>query len=209
MREPERSKPSVRELQEAARRDPDFMIQAAWEMLAETGSPFHAWLAVKTCIDHNRSFPEWLLAYLGQCAERMQSEKAAAEGRDLRKVLPWIFGFPNVFDPTQGKRGPGNLLDPYREEPEGLSLFALRFATRIELGEPVTEAMRNACNEAFDGKDADADEKTLRRRLREFNLKEGPASVEQWKKITREHYSSIFRALEAAYVRVSRDSDVQ
>ena len=123
------------------------------------------------------------------------SEEAKREGRDLRKVLPWIFGFPNVLEPTQRKRGPGNLLDPRPAEPN-TTYFALRFAIRLEEGEEPAAAMRNACNDVFDGKSANADEKTLRRwLLKEFDLTEWPSNADDWKAVAREHHQSRFEFL--------------
>ena len=165
---------------EALRRDPDFLIQGAFLWFRDTGNPYYAWCALQFCIEHQKAFPEWLLTYLAGCAERMMSDEASNEGRDLRKALPGIFGFPNVFEPTQRKHGPGNLLDPYSIEPDTTS-FALQFATRLEKGETPSAAMRNACD-VLKGKDADADEKTLRRwLLKEFDLKEWPSNADAWK----------------------------
>ena len=166
---------------EAASRDSDFMTEGALASWADTGNPHYVWFAIKICTEHKKPLPEWILAYLADCADRMLSDEARAGGHDLRKMLPWIFGFPS-------KRGPGNLLDPDREEPKGALNFALRFATHIELGKSPTAAMREACNDAFKGENVDADEKTLRRwLLKQFDLKKWPASAELWKKITREH----------------------
>jgi hypothetical protein len=177
--------------------DPDFVLRGARGELADTGNPYYAWMAIQVCIEHEKEFPDWVLAYLGECAERMMSDKARKEGRDIRKALPWIFGFPNVLDPSQRKRGPGNMLDPYGG-PDTLT-FALRFAVRLEQGEQPSAAMSNACNDVFDGREASADEKTLRRwLLKEFNLKKSPKTAEEWKKVARRHYRSLGESFLAA-----------
>jgi hypothetical protein len=166
---------SAEELFEPLLNDPDFKLESAFESYTESGNPYFAWEAVKVCNSHNKPFPDWLCAYLGDCADRITSPEAAAGGHDLRKVLPWIFGFPN-------KRGPGNLLKP-TESAEELCDFAYKFAFRVAKGEQPSAAMRDACIDAFDGKMAEADEKTLRRWLcRVFDLKDWPADQTQWKK---------------------------
>ena len=186
--------PRPRELFEAMRHDPDFWLQGTLQELAHTGNPYFAWMAIQVCIEHGRQFPEWLLAYLGDCAERMLSDKAREGGRDIRKVLPWIFGFPNVFDPSQSKKGPGNLLNP-EGDPDMLD-FVLNFATRLERGEKLSAAVRNACNTAFSGKLADVDDKTLRSWLRKcLGLKEEPPNADAWLDAAREYYCSIWEGL--------------
>jgi hypothetical protein len=187
-----------RKMMEAGIRNPnpDVLLRLIGEMLADNGNPYYAWTAVDVCIKHGTEFPEWLFAYLGECAERMLSDEAKKEGRDLRKALPWIFGFPNVLDPTQRKRGPGNMLDP-EGDPDRMK-FAFKFAIRLERGQQPAAAMSDACNDVFDGKNDSADEKTLRRwLLKEFDLKKSPKSAEEWKKVAREHFSSIAEDLVA------------
>jgi hypothetical protein len=145
----------LREQREGLWRDPDFWLRGWHSELKRTGNPYFAWKAIGVCIERNKAFPEWLLSYLGGCADRILSEQAA-EARDLRKVLPWALGFPNLFDPSQRKPGPGNLLNPYGPD---RSMFALRFAIRIEEGEKPLAALRNAYNEAFDETNDTADER--------------------------------------------------
>jgi hypothetical protein len=54
--------------------------------------------------------------------------------------------------------------------------------------------MRDACIDAFDGKMAETDEKTLRRWLcHVFDLKEWPADQTQWKKIFNEHFEPVLQ----------------
>jgi hypothetical protein len=179
------------DLFEVLGRDPDFKLAMCATGLKETGNPYYAWLAILTCIGHDKVYPEWVIAYLYQCSERMISDKAQ-KSKDLGRILPWVFDFPN-------KRGPGRLLNPdlggspdRRLFPMRFAdlLFPLRFAIRIAEGEEPAEAMRNACNDAFDKKTADkVDDKTLRRwLLKDFGLKERPASAQEWKIITRQYY---------------------
>jgi hypothetical protein len=102
-------------------------------------------------------------------------------------VLPWIFGFPNAFDPVQRKQGPGNLLNPAAADPKR-QMFALKFAIKLKEGGKVSDAVRNACNEVFSGKSAEVDDKTLRIWLqKEFGLQRQPSDVDGWKKAAHEH----------------------
>jgi hypothetical protein len=191
------NEPTLLAMFEAARSDPAFRERMWFSALTDTGNPYYAWMAIENCINHKKEFPAWVIAYLKQCVERLKSDEAK-ESADLRKVLPWIFGFPHVLDPTQGKRGPGNLLNPDREQAPDRMLFALRFATRLEKGEDPPTAICNAYNDTFDEQSANADEKTLRRwLLKEFDLNEWPSSAEEWKKICREHYSAFYALLRA------------
>jgi hypothetical protein len=163
-------------------------FRVAMANFEETGNPLFAWTAIQLCIEHEKQFPDLLLGYLLQCAMRMLSDDAKKEGRDLRKILPFIFGFPNAFDLTRKRRGPGNLLDPGDGDAERMK-FALIFASRLEKGEKVSVALRNACNEVFSGKKAEVDDKTLRSWLqKEFELNVQPTTVEDWKRAARDHF---------------------
>jgi hypothetical protein len=178
----------ARAFRDAITNDAELWLKGARAQLDETGNPYFAWTAIKVCIEHDRKFPEWVKAYLALCAERMDSDEAKEGGRDLRKVLPWIFGFPNVLDPTKRKHGPGNLLNPDGGNPDLMS-FALKFAIKLEQGEKVSAAVRNACNETLSGKTAEVDDKTLRRWLqKEFGLRRQPSNADGWKKAARHHF---------------------
>lgn len=177
--------------------DPDFGLHIWLHAVADTGNPYYAWKAIKLCIEHKKEFPNWLTVYLAQCAGRMMSDKAKEAG-DLRKILPWIFGFPNLLDPTQRKPGPGNLLNPdHAPGWQDRKIFAAMFSVRlVAKGEDPLTAMRNACNDVFDGENANADEKTLRRWLkRQFGLKVWPSSADDWKAVVRQHWTSVFALL--------------
>jgi hypothetical protein len=175
------------------RKNPPFIIAAMLSEFANTGNPYWAWKVVSICVKNNIPFPDWVIGYLDQCADRMLSDEAKEGGRDLRKVLPWVFGFPNGIGATLRRRGPGNLLDPIPEDQADKTIFAIRFATRLEEGELPSEAMLNACNDAFKGKNANVDEKTLRRwLLNEFHLDAWPKTAEAWKEVAREHFTSIY-----------------
>jgi hypothetical protein len=193
----------------AVLREPDFGIDIWLHAVAQTGNPYYAWKAIQVCITHKKEFPNWLTVYLAQCAQRMMSDKAKETG-DLRANLPWIFGFPNLLDPTQRKHGPGNLLNPdHAPGWEDKQIFAVTFFGRLVNGEDPLMAMHNACNDVFHGENANADEKTLRRwLLKEFHLKEWPSSADHWKAVAREHYRSIFSLLGIDSEKVSRDSAV-
>jgi len=91
---------------------------------------------------------------------------------DLRKILPWVFGFPE-------KHGPGRLLNPYLDSKQ--RDFALKFSELVLNGDDPVTARREACNAVFDGKDADVDDKTLVRwLLKQLHLKKAPKSAKQW-----------------------------
>jgi hypothetical protein len=185
MKMKEKREPSLREMYEALRDDPDFWLLGAVSEFEATGNPYYAWMAIRVCIKHKKAFPEWLLAYLEICADRMESDQARARG-DLRAILPWILGFPNIFDSAPRKPGPGNLLAP--EGPDR-AMFALRFAIRLEQGEKPLTALRNACNDGLDGIDRDADEKTLQRWLvKRFGLERWTSNADEWKTVCRENY---------------------
>jgi hypothetical protein len=185
--------PTTEEMVEVIKRDPNFRLRLSLHGLADSGNPYFAWRAIETCIKHKKQFPDWLVAYLEQCAERMLSDKAKKEGRDLRKILPWVFGF-------EGKRGPGNMLDPGGNTYK--MTFALRFAIRLEDGESPPAARRNACNDVFDGDAADADDKTLRRwLLEEFDLKKQPSSADEWKIVARKRFCLHGEALRELVIR--------
>jgi hypothetical protein len=102
-----RTSPTLYQMYEVLWGDPDFLLRAAVSELRRTGNPYYAWAAIRICISHKHAFPEWLSAYLENCADRMLSDEAS-KARDLRKVLPWILGFPSLLDPARRKSGPGN-----------------------------------------------------------------------------------------------------
>jgi hypothetical protein len=145
-----------------------------------------------------KPFPDWVAAYLAECANRMLSD-IAKKTRDLRKVLPWILGFPR-------KRGPGNPLDINRDRHK--SVFARQFALQLDKGDDPSAARTNACNVIFEGKDANVDDRTLQRWLLEvFDLKKAPSNAEAWKKITNEYYDPLLRAVQDLMQRIkSRDT---
>jgi hypothetical protein len=140
----------------------------------ESGNPHYAWKAIDFCIKNDLLVgPSWLTVYLAQCSERMLDK--AEQTTDLRKILPWVLGFPRG-------RGPGKLLHPYRSE--GQVHFAIEFAYRVLKGQDPVIARREACNAALDGKAAEADDKTLKRwLLKSFDLKKAPKNVEQWREV--------------------------
>jgi hypothetical protein len=153
-------------------------LDSARKSFEGTGNPHYVWKAIRCCIENELLvFPPWLTIYLAQCSERMLSEKAM-QTPDVRKVLPWVFGFPQ-------KPGPGKLLNPYL----GIERFrfAAEFARRVLDGENLATARRDACNAAFTGKRAEVDDKTLKRWLLEsFDFIETldftgtPESQRQW-----------------------------
>jgi hypothetical protein len=140
-----------------------------------TRSPVYAWVAIGVCIRNKKPFPDWVIAYLGRCADRMTSDDAR-RSRGVRKTLLWIFGFPKK------KTGPGKPLEPYPHD-EWKTVFAAKFAERIGRGDDPRTARDSACNAVFG--ERGPDDRTLQRYLREvFELPYLPSTVEEWKPLT-------------------------
>ncbi|MBR1155251.1 hypothetical protein [Bradyrhizobium sp. JYMT SZCCT0428] len=183
-----RGTPDEEELAKAIACDPDLLLPRAQSKLEVTGNPYYAWFAIDICVRTNKPFPDWLTAYLGQCAHRMASNKAKAAG-DLRKILPWVLGFSS-------KRGPGNPLN-YVDRIHHKRAFALEFATQIEAGDEPAAARLNACNAIFAGKYANVDDRTLQRWLLEvFGLRKAPSTAEEWRKIIHKYIQPLGRAID-------------
>jgi len=111
---------------------PNFELAGAHSMWVETANPYYAWKAIQVCTQEKIPFPDWVQAYLGQCAVRMMS----ASGPDLRQLLPGIFEFPS-------RRGPGNLLNPGGDDWR-YSSAAVRFAREIGRGAKPKDALESA-----------------------------------------------------------------
>src|SRR6478735_10412316 len=168
-------------------KDDPLELNVYFDALIASGNSYYAWLAIEVCVKHEKEFPNWLRLYLLQCAERIQSDNA--KKGDLRKLLPWVFGFAK-------KSGPGNLLDPDKDVAGAAERmgFAFRFATKLVQGEKPSAALVNACNEMFDQGRADKiTEKTLRSWIvKEFGLERWPHTTAEWdsvKSIARERVS--------------------
>jgi len=150
---------------------------AMYQKLAANRGPVFTWQMIGTCIKHKKQFPDWVIDYLAQCAERMcdgrmQSERAK-RADDVGKTFQWIFDFPKK------KPGPGGLFDPDDEllKEGAKSAFALDFMMRVYQGEDSVQARGNAGNEFF----PDKEDKTLQRYLREqFQLKKLPRTIDEW-----------------------------
>jgi hypothetical protein len=172
----------AKKLIEKFERDPTL----AHVLFGHTGNPYYAWSAIGDCIKHKMEFPEWLIEYLGQCAERMLSDEARAAS-DLRKVLPSIFGFPRKSS------GPGRLLDPDTDPRDTLS-FALRFLRKVAEGHELPDALKEA---SIDTNCECADDKTLKHWVCEnFGLKSWPRDRAQFIEMTREPMLALRRLLE-------------
>jgi hypothetical protein len=161
----------------------EFKVKGMRSAFERSGNPYYAWKAIDLCVKADLPLPIWLIAYLSQCSGRMLSDKAI-QASDLRKILPWILGFPN-------KRGPGRPLNPYRS-PLRL-VFAIKFGILVLNGENPVTARRSACNFAFDSKAADVDDKTLMRWvLEDFNLKKAPENSEEWQEVAHNFLLAVF-----------------
>jgi hypothetical protein len=61
---------------EVVTRDPDFLVDMFLHAMADTGNPYYAWQALSVCLKHKKEIPDWLAAYLEQCIERMEADRA-------------------------------------------------------------------------------------------------------------------------------------
>jgi hypothetical protein len=158
--------------------DPDFRIRICRGAWQRAGNPFFVWGAVAVCTEHKKPFPDWVMGYLRDVAQRMTSDDAAA-ATDLRAVLPGIMGFPT-------KPGPGH---PLARDKDDALLFAGWFAIEIvDRGLEPTEALRKAA-ERLPPEAADRDEKTLWRWLmKAVDLKRRPSTNAQWRAALRNRY---------------------
>jgi len=166
------------------------------QKLATARGPYFAFEAIRLCKKHKKPFPAWITDYLGECADRMLSDKAR-RASDVRKTLLWIFGFPKK------KPGPGGLFDQdYGLLKEMLRpLFALIFAVQLYQGEKdLVKARRNAgdgVDEVYgliSGKTID--DRTLQRILLEqFQLKHLPLTAEEWMPVLDRHLLAIVERL--------------
>jgi hypothetical protein len=166
------------EMLEAVVRDPGFRLEVARRSFAKSGNPLHVWQAIDVCIKHKREFPDWVIGYLGGCAERLLSNEAR-KTHDVRDVLRSAFGFRK---PT---RGPGNLLDPSSDQNRWL--FAMAFAIKIKNGLKPSDALKSACE--ILPADKQHDEKTLRGWLLYiFEQKKWLGTNAEWKTVVRDYF---------------------
>ena len=120
MRAPDEKRPRAsatrlryREMFEVVTRDPDFLVDMFLCAMADTGNPYYAWQALSVCLKHKKEIPDWLAAYLEQCIERMESDRARKAG-DLREVLPWALDFSKRAGPGSKRRSN----NPSEERPD-------------------------------------------------------------------------------------------
>jgi hypothetical protein len=161
--------------------DPDFFLQICESAWQNDGSPISVWWAVAACAKYKKPFPDWVMDYLGDVAQRMTSDDAKA-ATDLRAVLPGIMGFP-------AKPGPGHALA--RRKDDAL-LLAGWFAIEIVDGglEP-TEALREAATH-LPPEVASHDERTLWRWvMQQVDLKCRPRTNAEWRAALRSRYGAL------------------
>ena len=66
-------------------------LGAKWK---ESRNPVYVWIAIRVCIDYVAPIPPWALDYLAQCGKGiLQARFDPQASRDVREVLPGIFGF--------------------------------------------------------------------------------------------------------------------
>ena len=154
----------------------EFVLLRLRQAFEVSGDPYYAWAALRSCTNLvEKPLPPWLASYLFQCSERIEKAEQAS---DLRGVLPWVLGFPT-------KRTKKCLSDKVSPRTRTWK-FVTEFGVRILQDEDPVAARRNACNDAFDGKDTNVDDKTLMRwLLSAFHLKKAPKDARRWKEIVR------------------------
>jgi hypothetical protein len=140
-------------------------LDGARDLWNKTGDPRWVWRAIRDRIHHHEPFPDWVIDYLGKCADGIES----ATG-DIARGLHGILGFSSK---SGRKRDVG--IDLLNER------FAMSFAAGISRGESIFKA-RRAAAKTWDllGRD----DKDRRRMLREFfELKTLPRTAVEWKAI--------------------------
>jgi hypothetical protein len=165
----------------AAINDPDFYMRICRGAWQKEENPVFVWRAVAFCTKLKKPYPDWVMDYLGDVAQRMTSDDAAA-ATDLRAVLPDIMGFP-------AKPGPGH---PLTRDKDDALLLAGWFALEIvDRGLAPTEALRKAANR-LPPEVADRDEKTLWRWLmKTVDLKRRPRTNAEWRAALRSRYGAL------------------
>jgi hypothetical protein len=151
---------------------PAAQIETCRRLWMEEANPYRVWDAIDICSKHGLPFPDWICAYLADCASRMTGP-GATHG-DLRKALPKIMKF---------NMKPGaNLLRPDGRDDGGDDLLlAMRFVTEhVVLGSTTEDALGNAyvgLNPAL----ARMDSRSLLARIKKvFGIKRTPLTRAKW-----------------------------
>jgi hypothetical protein len=122
----------------------------------ETNNPVFVWREIGFCIGASAPLPQWVTSYLLACSVRLKAAESGAE--DIKTVLPDVFGF-------ELRRGPGNPLSAVARISHD-ERYALEFSAAILRGEKPDKARESAYNKC--SRKGNADEKTLRERLKNF-----------------------------------------
>jgi hypothetical protein len=167
-----------------------------FQKMATMHGPFFTWRAIRECIEHEKSFPTWVMDYLRQCADRMISDRTdnkakrarSGKAKDPRDRLLEIFDFPK-----QKKPGPGSPLDPRDAWRKALKkhLFAVEFAQELKKGETPAKARRNAGDKVFrkDGDEGkEIDDRTLRKYLEE-KFGSLPTTKQEWEPVIAQYFN--------------------
>jgi hypothetical protein len=180
---------------DACASDPNLLLAACCDEWQDTKNPCHIWQAIDICARHRCDFPEWIRDYLGLCAKRMMEEAHSKASKDLRAILPKVFGFP-------AKRGRGHPLRPDGDDEYMTVAFA--FATEIFKGSKPSHALRNA-SKVLDRPLADKiDDKTLLGHIKkEFGLEKAPRTNAEWKTSIDNWYLERFGLLEMIFRELS------
>lgn len=118
---------------------------------ADTKNPAYAWYAVRLVLTHKVPFPDWLCAYLANCADQIykEGEKEEVDKNKKKKITPTsharicqIFGFAN---PDNSNRLFG-LLSAVRSDMEKAPLFSEK--ERLKKFIPKPDAIINEITEA-------------------------------------------------------------
>jgi hypothetical protein len=152
----------------------EYLLECLGENFKSSANPVHAWTAIHFCIKagNGKKLPDWVIAYLAQCSERMLSKQGAS---DLRKILPEVLAFPKK------RRGPGKPLRPGRE-PDKES-FTTKFVNYVMQGDDPKTARANACND-MSPKFADKydDQALVKILVDTMGLPAKPQNPNQWKR---------------------------
>jgi hypothetical protein len=183
--------PTVPELR-ARLRDPGFMTRAHRSGWEETNNPVYVWEAIAVCTEHKKPLPDWIVTYLAKVAQRMTSAETRA-AKDVRKILPRIFGFPT-------KAGPGRPFDPDGGKPEDALSLAILFATELEQGvlkKSPNAAIRKAAATMGIPAFVKRNERTLLHWVQQaVGLERKPSTSAEWKAALRGHLGAIITSLQ-------------
>ena len=139
----------------------------------EDANPLWPIAAIASSYQNQHTLPNWVMEYLGPCAERMLAPESAKG--DFARNMPRIFGFSPKAGPRHQLRAAKRML--HNEE------FAMKFARHILLGKEPSDARADAANE-LEGEWKETDDKVLQKAAREhFRPECSPRKTVHWQAI--------------------------